>query len=121
MPILDVNFVGPIADNVRRTMAGRVATAAGAALGAPPRTMWVHMHFLPANDYAENERTTDTDFPVIVRVLEAEPPQGDALAAEAATLTEAIAGACGRPIENVHLIYEPPGRGRVAFGGTLRT
>ncbi|MND08911.1 hypothetical protein D3C83_318630 [compost metagenome] len=54
-------------------------------------------------------------------VLEADPPQGDDLAAQALRLTEAIAAACNRPAANVHLVYEPPARGRVAFGGTLRT
>lgn len=121
MPILEVTFVGPIADNVRRAMASRIAEAAGAALGAEPRTMWVRMQFVPANDYAENQRTSDGEFPVLVHVLQADPPQGETLAAEAATLTEAIAGACDRPVANVHLIYEPAGRGRVSFGGQLRT
>ncbi len=40
---------------------------------------------------------------------------------EVRRLTDAIAAACGRPAENVHLVYAPAGRGRVAFGGRLRT
>ena len=38
---------------------------------------------------------------------------------EAAELTEAISQAIGRPAGNIHLIYEAPGAGRVAFGGKL--
>lgn len=41
------------------------------------------------------------------------------LASEAAALASAIAQVTGRAVEHVHLIYEPPGRGRVAFGGEL--
>ena len=44
----------------------------------------------------------------------------DALAAGVRRLTGAIAAACGRPEENVHLVYEPPAKGRIAFGGELR-
>lgn len=120
MPILDVDFVGPLADNLRRSLARRIADAAGTALGAAPRTTWVRVRFVPADEYAENGGAEAGVFPVIVHVLQADPPQGDDLAAEAARLTEALAAACGRPAENVHLVYAPPGRGRVAFGGKLR-
>jgi len=120
MPILEVDYTGPVADNVRRALARRIADAAGAVLGAPPRTTWVRMRFVPADEYAENDGAEPGVWPVIVRVLEADPPEGEALAAEARRLTEAIAAACGRPAANVHLVWEPPGRGRVSFGGTLR-
>lgn len=120
MPILDVDFVGPVADNVRRALARRIADAAGTVLGAPPRSTWVRMNFVPADEYAENDGAEPGVFPVIVHVLEADPPEGEALATEARRLTEAIAAVCGRPAEQVHLVYAPPGRGRVAFGGRLR-
>ena len=57
---------------------------------------------------------------MIVSVLQADLPEGPALEEQAARLTRAIALACDRPPENVHLIYEPPARGRIAFGGRLR-
>ncbi len=120
MPILEITWTGPIMDSSRRSLARRVADAAGAALGAEPRTVWVRVQFAAADEYAENECPALTEHPVIVRVLAAEPPQGEALADEARRLTDAIAETCGRPAANVHLIYEPPGRGRVSFGGELR-
>lgn len=120
MPILEVDFVGPVADNVRRALARRIADAAGVVLASPPRGTWVRMRFVTAEEYAENEGAEPGAWPVFVHVLEAEPPEGDALAAEVRRLTEAIAAACGRPAANVHLVYAPPGHGRVAFGGRLR-
>ena len=57
---------------------------------------------------------------VFVSVPQAAPPGGDALGREARALTEAVAGACGRSAEHVHLLYEPPAAGRIAFGGELR-
>ena len=121
MPILELDWIGPIMDSSRRSLARRVADAAGAALGAEPRTVWVRVRFAAPDEYAENESPALDEHPVIVRILSAEPPQGEALADESRRLTEAIAQACGRPTTNVHLIWEPPGRGRVSFGGTLRT
>lgn len=120
MPILEVEFVGPAPDNVKRALARRVADAAGTVFGSPPRTTWVRVRFVSADEYAENEGAEPGVFPVLVRVLQADPLQGDDLATEARRLTEALAAACNRPAENVHLVYEPAGRGRVAFGGTLR-
>ena len=120
MPILNVDFVGPLPDNVKRVLARRIADAAGTVLGSPPRRTWVRVRFVTADEYAENEGAEPGVFPVIVSVLEADPPQGDDLAGEALRLTEAIAAACNRPAENVHLVYDAPARGRVAFGGRLR-
>jgi phenylpyruvate tautomerase PptA (4-oxalocrotonate tautomerase family) len=38
---------------------------------------------------------------------------------EVEAVTEAMARLFDRPRENVHVLYEPEGRGRVAFGGRL--
>jgi hypothetical protein len=52
-------------------------------------------------------------------VLKASLPSVELLQSEMARLTGAIAKACARPEENVHIVYEPAGSGRVAFGGRL--
>jgi phenylpyruvate tautomerase PptA (4-oxalocrotonate tautomerase family) len=54
-----------------------------------------------------------------VRVLLADVPYGHELRNQIHRLTAAIAKVCERPPENVHLVYEPPARGRIAFGGKL--
>jgi len=46
-------------------------------------------------------------------------PFGSELRAEVEALTRAVAQVCGRDPEQVHVIYEPPALGRVAFGGRL--
>jgi hypothetical protein len=80
------------------------------------------VRFVSADDYAENAGGPPAGAqPVLVSVLLADPPQGTDLAAQAARLTQAIARVCRRPPENVHVLYEPPARGRIAFGGKLRT
>ncbi|MHC4550176.1 MAG: tautomerase family protein [Planctomycetota bacterium] len=120
MPILEVEMVGAPAG--RDPLAQRVADAAGEVLGTPPAETWVRLRVLDPQDYAENGgRTPDDLRPVFVSVLQARPPDGEARAREARALTEAVAKACGRPPARVHVLYQPPAAGRIAFGGRLVT
>ena len=75
------------------------------------------LRVLHARDYAENGVPDLAVAPVFVRILKHDGAA--AIDAEAAALARAVATACGRSVENVHVIYEPPGAGRVAFGGHL--
>jgi hypothetical protein len=77
---------------------------------------------LPKHCYAENGiETPDGWNSVFVTVLKAQRPTGSALEAEVRALTEGVARVCGRPVENVHILYEPDAQGRIAFGGSLKT
>lgn len=121
MPILNVQLVGEVPESVRVGLAQRIADSAGEALASRPRGTWVTLQFLAAEAYSENAGGPAPGAqPVIVSVLQAEPPEGAALVEQIARLTRAIADACDRPAESVHLVYEPPARGRIAFGGHLR-
>ncbi len=122
MPILDVEIVGPLDEAVEDGLAARLADAAAAVIDPDrPQGTWVRLRRLTLDGYAENAGgPPDGTLPVFVSVLEAAPPQSDALEREARALTEAVATACGRPAEHVHLLYEPPAAGRIAFGGELR-
>lgn len=114
MPIVDVHCVGapvPAAD--------ALADVIGDALHQPPGRVWVRLHPLPAEHYAENGDPLQGALPIFVSILHARPPAGAALRAEVAALTQAVAAACGRPAERVHLEYAPAGAGRIAFGGRL--
>ena len=118
MPILDVEIVGDLPEATRHGLARKLADAAGTVLHSRPQGTWVKVRFLPDDSYAENAGGPEAGVaPVFVRVLERELAAGDALAAEIDELTRAVAAVCGRDAGNVHLIYEPPGAGRVAFGG----
>jgi phenylpyruvate tautomerase PptA (4-oxalocrotonate tautomerase family) len=121
VPILEVELVGPLRETAREGLAARIADRAAEVFGAEPGTVWVALREIPREDYAESGGGPPAGTsPVIVRVLKSRIEKDrDDLAAEAAALTRAVAGACGRPAENVHLVYEPPGAGRVAFGGGL--
>lgn len=120
MPILEVEIVCLPEEGLPAGLASEIANRAGVIFGSPEGGTWVRLRRLEANNYAENGVSqADTPQPVFVRVLKAVVPSGEALVSEVARLTQVIASACGRPVENVHLIYEPQGTGRVAFGGKV--
>ena len=118
MPILDVEIVTREGEVLRPSLAREIASAAAAAIGSSAGSTWVRLHELPAHAYAEDGETGDVA-PVFVSVLKARVPSDDDLVREVERLTAAVAGACERPRDSVHVLYEPPAHGRIAFGGKL--
>jgi len=117
MPILEVEIVGPVPDQVRTGMARRIADAAGEALGASPGGTWVKLRHLAEDDYAESGGAPEGVRPVFVSVLLGSSPDGEARAEQIQRLTRAVAAACDRPAENTHVLYQPAAKGRISFGG----
>lgn len=118
MPILEVRAVGEL-DVAAPGVAQRIADAAAGVLGSPPGGTWVTVDSIPPGSYAENGGAEPGVAPVFVRVLLRGGPPRERLAEQLAALTRAVAVCCGRPEENVHIVYEPAAAGRVAFGGRL--
>jgi len=122
MPILDVEFVLQEGHTVPEKLAGQLADAAGDIFKSPPGTTWVRLRPIPVSCYAENGVSEpEGRNAVFVSVLKALATSGDDLEREIGALTNAVAEACGRKPENVHILYQPPAAGRIAFGGRLRT
>lgn len=119
MPIVDVEIVG--VRRQEREFTQRLADALGEAFGSGPRGTWVRVRYLDAAMYAENAGAEPGITPVFVSVLRADNPEGPALAALAERLCKIVAEVCEKPSQHVHLTFEPAARGRIAFGGRLRT
>ncbi|MCI0709384.1 MAG: hypothetical protein L0154_04400 [Chloroflexi bacterium] len=118
MPILTIEIVQRDAETIAPDLASRIADRAGNIFESSPGGTWVKI--LPVAQYAENQ-SDQHYYPVFVRVLHSRLPEGEDIQRQIDELTRAIAEETGRPPENVHLIYEPPGLNRVAFGGNLVT
>jgi phenylpyruvate tautomerase PptA (4-oxalocrotonate tautomerase family) len=122
MPFLEVTVVLRDGEALAHDLAQRLADAAAPILAAAPGTVWVSVDQLPGQCYAENHSpAADTPRPVFVRITQASEPVPADRATEARALTAALAPLLARDPAHVHLIYTPPGIGRVAFGGRLRT
>ena len=120
MPILQVEIVDNPGASLAPGLAQRLADAAGRVLGAAPGTTWVTVNLISSERYAESGGDGGPGYrPIFVRVLKRALPEGSARASEVAALTGAIAEVCGWSAAQVHVIFEPPALGRVAFGGAI--
>lgn len=97
-----------------------LADALGELFGSQPSGTWVRARQQDRAYYAENMIECSPELrPVIVEILKSEPVFGEDLAIEAAAVCALVARILGRRTDNVHVIYAPAARGRVAFGGKL--
>lgn len=119
MPILFVDLVVRPGERAPATAASILADQAGQMYGSGPGDTWVVVREIPAAGYAENDSPEGVYFPVFIHVLRMRLPDKFSLAAEAARLADMAGQVLGRPAANVHIIFEPSGGGRVAFGGRL--
>lgn len=120
MPILDVEIVVSDTERLDTNLAASLAGAVADVFGSPAGQTWVRLRVLPMLNYAENGGgPPEGTQPIFVTVLKAKHPTRAELEDEIDRLTEKIANICKRPAENVHVLYEPQGSGRIAFGGKL--
>ena len=97
-----------------------LADALGELFGSQPSGTWVRARQQQRAYYAENLIEVSPGMrPVIVEILKSELERGRELELEAAAVCALVAQMLGRRPQNVHVIYQLPARGRVAFGGKL--
>lgn len=123
MPIIQLDLVMRAGENPpdKRTLQA-LADEMGQVLGAPAGETWVFLRPLSDDAYVENDMAVPPDIrPAIAHVLQYQRPSESTLARMARGLAGAMARHLNRPEANMHLVFEPDGRGRVAFGGRLVT
>lgn len=113
MAIVDITLIGE-ARSAETASAG-LAQAIGKVLGAAEGSVWVTLTRRPAADYAENG-APPLPPPVFVRVL-VRDEERSTRDAQARDIAGAVAVTLSRPVERVHVIFEPDAAGRVYFGG----
>lgn len=123
MPIVDIEL---LQDEAHATLAEdlpqRIADGLSEIFQSQPAQTWVKVHYHQRAHYAENHSILPFETnPVMVKVLKNQIPELHALKEEARRVAETVAGICSCPVANVHVLYEPQGLGRIAFGGELRT
>ncbi|MBV7339346.1 hypothetical protein KFU94_66240 [Chloroflexi bacterium TSY] len=119
MPIVDIEIVGD-RKALLSNLAEQLASELGNVFGSRPNQTWVRVRSLPSEQYAENQLDNGPQpQPVFVTILKAHRPNSNEIESEVGQITEVVASICQRPLAHVHLLYEPEGNGRVAFGGRL--
>jgi hypothetical protein len=106
MPIVDIEIV------LRPNELGEI-------FHSSPRKTWVKVQLLTAEQYAENRGRPGVVYPIFVTVMKSELPSFEEMQDQVAKITGAVAQICGHPSENIHVIYQPEGKGRAAFGGAI--
>ena len=120
MPIVDIELVCDSISETNSVSARAIADALGQVFGSPPGRTWIRLNFRSSSSYAENGvDVSPSELPAFVTVLKAHTPNGSALVAEVAAVTEAVARCINRSTERVHVQYSPSAAGRQAFGGHL--
>jgi phenylpyruvate tautomerase PptA (4-oxalocrotonate tautomerase family) len=120
MPIVDVRPVVSASRKLPSGAAQMLADSIARVLGAETGRVWVLLAELQCGKYAENGAPVEgDDLPVFVQILHADWPEEAVRVKEAQEIAEAVASSLMRPVEQVHVEYAAPGRGRVAFGGKL--
>lgn len=119
MPIVDVEIVRRPGETIRKDLVHDLANELGDIFRSPQGGTWVKVRGLPAEHYAENGEMLQGVYPVFLTIIKSEVPSSDALQKEVEKITGAVAQICGRSSENVHVIYQTQGKGRLAFGGKI--
>ena len=120
MPILTIEIISFSREQEKAGLASIIADRAGDIFSSMPGGTWVKIRWLPAEQYAENGGGPPENVrPVFVEILLSELPNPDIMKRQVNLLTEAIAGLCNRSSENVHILYQPAAKGRIAFGGRI--
>jgi phenylpyruvate tautomerase PptA (4-oxalocrotonate tautomerase family) len=119
MPIVDVEIVLKRGETLRKEIVSELANELGEIFQSPEGGTWLKMRELPDERYAENGGTAEGIYPIFVSIIKSRFPDVDEMQKEIERITGAVAQICGRSSENVHVIYQHEGKGRVAFGGKI--
>lgn len=119
MPIIDIEIVLRANESIGEEVVSELADELGEIFHSSPGETWIKVHPLSADQYAENDGTLDGIYPIFITVMKSKLSSFEERQKEVANITGAVAQICGRPSDNVHVIYQPAGRGRVAFGGKI--
>ncbi|MEM8534132.1 MAG: hypothetical protein AAGF95_25015 [Chloroflexota bacterium] len=121
MPIVTIKLVTrDEAEYSDKQQVQALADELGDLFGSGTGGTWVKVEFISMDMYAENRTEIAPSVqPTFVEVLKSELPSLDERKVEALQIAQVVAAGLHRPPENVHVLYLPPAKGRMAFGGKL--
>ena len=107
-------------ERLRKETLQTLADELGEYFDSEPSGTWVEVEYLPVEQHAENRFELPGDMKTtFMYVLKHHLPTEEEVAREAVDLARIVSKRLQRPRRNTHIFYEPPGKGRIAFGGRL--
>jgi phenylpyruvate tautomerase PptA (4-oxalocrotonate tautomerase family) len=119
MPIVDVEIVLKPDEIIPDKMVSELADQLGEIFGSSKNGTWIKVHRISRFHYAENGGNEEEVYPIFVSVLKSKLSNPEDMQNEVEAITGAVAQVFNRPSSYVHVIYQPEGKGRVAFGGKI--
>lgn len=120
MPIVKVEIVREGSQSEQAGLAASLADSLAPLFDKEPERTWLQLNFIEPGHYAEGGGGPPPGVnPIFVSVLLAELPPLIRRQALAEDLANTVGQQTGRPAENVHVVFEPEAKGRLAFGGNL--
>ena len=114
MPIFHIDTSLPPPPGAARSL----ADALGARMGSAPGHTWVQLSRRDPSLYAESQIETPPASAFVRVILRALPEEAE-LATLARSIAELVAEPLALSVEDVHVYFDPPAAGRIAFGGEL--
>ena len=119
MPIIDIEIVLKPNETISEKMVSELADVLGEIFGSSKNGTWIKVSGSSSVHYAENGGKEEGVYPIFVSVLKSRLPNPEEMQKEVEAITGAVAQVCNRSSSFVHVIYQPEGKGRVAFGGKI--
>jgi len=117
MPIVEIEIVLKPGEKISENQTIATANKLGELFGSKPGGTWIKVRVLEPEFYSENGMGKEKVNPIFVKILKGQRPQPGTLKSEIEQVVNTISNIYDRHRENVHIIYEEDGAGRVAFGG----
>ncbi|MCH9672110.1 MAG: hypothetical protein K0U93_11740 [Gammaproteobacteria bacterium] len=121
MPIVRIESVLALeAVTPERAQLLSLADRLGRLFETPPGETSIRYTSVPLVHYAHNEaELADDSEPTFVEIIQYAAPLESVRRAQAHEIANLVAEALSRSKSSVHVIFQPDGRKRVAFGGEL--
>jgi phenylpyruvate tautomerase PptA (4-oxalocrotonate tautomerase family) len=119
MPLVEIEHIGAFPRSAH-ALSQELADALATVFSSARAETWVRLRSLSSENYAENGEDDPLGAEAIfVSITKKDLPSSSLLANQATAVASVVATVFQRSIDRVHIIYEPPARNRIAFGGRL--
>lgn len=125
MPIVEIRALPQHPTVKIPVVLARVCTDLAKAINCPARQVWATWETIPSGSYVEAESALEVQpadtHPPMARILAMEGRDAAAITAMLESVSKSLAAALPIQPDNVFVRYEELRRGRVAWGGKVKT